>query len=242
MKTRPFDSHYEFPSQQVDDLHKLEIETDGQRRPLANYSLDTDSVSVYFRDLKAHLIEHICASDAVLACVAWLTDPDILNAFGARPCSIIVQKEDFLRPDGAADKASIRAAYMKIRGVDRWEVPGILHGASCAGDTSMDGVRCVGNHNSAKNPAHPRMHNKFVVFCRRVPPDAFGWQRLVPISVWTGSFNFTQTANRSFENAVLVRDQRIAQAYADEWSQIAILSQPLDWTSEWCAPEYRIGT
>lgn len=242
MKMRPFDGHYEFRSQQVNDLHELEIETDGQRRPLADYSLDADGVSVYFRDVKARLIEQICASDAVLACVAWLTDLDIINALSARPCSIIVQKEDFLRPDGAADKASIRAAYGAIRGVDRWEVPGVLHGASCASDTSMDGVRCVGNHNSAKSPAHPRMHDKFAVFCKRVPPDASGWQRFIPASVWTGSFNFTFTANRSFENAVLIREQRVAQAYADEWSQIAILSEPLDWTSEWCVPEYRIGT
>ena len=54
----------------------------------------------------------------------------------------------------------------------------------------------------------------------------------VPKVVWTGSFNFTINAGRSL----------VAAAYAHEWSQVAALSEPLDWASEWMAPEYRLGT
>ena len=45
-----------------------------------------------------------------------------------------------------------------------------------------------------------------------------------------------------FENAVILRDQDIAAAYAREWAQILALSEPLDWEAGWCVPEYRIGT
>ena len=60
--------------------------------------------------------------------------------------------------------------------------------------------------------------------------------------VWTGSYNISQTATKSLENAVVIRDQVIAEAYFNEWSQIMALSEPLDWESEWVAPEWRIGT
>ncbi|NCB47419.1 hypothetical protein EOM81_10435 [bacterium] len=107
---------------------------------------------------------------------------------------------------------------------------------SYCGDPCLGGIRCVGNHNSDKNPAHPRMHNKFIVFCK------FGRNKIEPQSVWTGSFNFTNNAGSSFENAVLIKNKKIAMAYLKEFGQIAALSEPLDWESKWMAPEWRIGS
>ena len=85
------------------------------------------------------------------------------------------------------------------------------------------------------------MHNKFLVFCK--------WKRgingcrvVVPESVWTGSFNFTYNAGNSFENAILINNKEIAMAYFKEYAQIAALSEPLEWESEWMAPEWRIGS
>jgi hypothetical protein len=63
-----------------------------------------------------------------------------------------------------------------------------------------------------------------------------------PYGVWTGSFNFTKSSVASFENAVYIEDSKIAYAYAHEFAQIFALSEPLDWTTSWSAPEYRIGT
>jgi len=37
-------------------------------------------------------------------------------------------------------------------------------------------------------------------------------------------------------------DEADALAYYREWAHVLALSEPLDWTSEWCAPEWRIGT
>lgn len=122
----------------------------------------------------------------------------------------------------------------------------------------------MGNHNSDKSLSFPRMHNKFLIFTENIPiyddvPSTFGYAaedysaddnldlpKLLGVSdtacVWTGSYNISQTAAKSLENAVVIRDQVIAQAYFNEWSQIMALSEPLDWESEWVAPEWRIGT
>lgn len=59
--------------------------------------------TVFFRDLKTRLIEQINRADYVFGCVAWLTDHDILTALGKkRGVQLLVQKEDFLRPDSDA--------------------------------------------------------------------------------------------------------------------------------------------
>jgi hypothetical protein len=66
---------------------------------------------------------------------------------------------------------------------------------------------------------------------------AIGWE-----AVWTGSFNPTQNATRSLENAVFIRDAEIAAAYGREFEQVVLMSEPLDWESPWVCPEWRIGT
>jgi phosphatidylserine/phosphatidylglycerophosphate/cardiolipin synthase-like enzyme len=60
--------------------------------------------------------------------------------------------------------------------------------------------------------------------------------------VWTGSFNFTYTGTRSFENAIYIEDPEVSRAYFNEWEQIAALSEPLDWESPYVAPQWRIGS
>jgi phosphatidylserine/phosphatidylglycerophosphate/cardiolipin synthase-like enzyme len=68
------------------------------------------------------------------------------------------------------------------------------------------------------------------------------YNKVCPYAVWTGSYNFTKNAGMSFENALYIEDQPIVDAYMAEYAQIFSLSEPLDWTSEWSVPEYRIGT
>lgn len=72
------------------------------------------------------------------------------------------------------------------------------------------------------------------------PERTFG--SLVPTSVWTGSFNPSWTASHSLENAVIIYDPIVAKAYYEEWAHVLALSEPLDWESEWIAPELRIGS
>jgi len=65
---------------------------------------------------------------------------------------------------------------------------------------------------------------------------------LEPYAVWTGSFNFTKNAGFSLENAVIMRNPKIVNAYLLEWANVEAISEPLDWENDWVAPEWRIGT
>jgi phosphatidylserine/phosphatidylglycerophosphate/cardiolipin synthase-like enzyme len=94
------------------------------------------------------------------------------------------------------------------------------------------------------------MHHKFLVVggvadadCPDEDRTATGWEPVFePAAVWTGSFNFTNNGGDSIENAVIIHDPVIATAYLNEWAQVFALSEPLDWESEYIAPEWRIGT
>src|SRR5205085_648503 len=111
-----------------------------------------------------------------------------------------------------------------------------------AGSPQSDAVRCVGAHNSAKSAAFPRMHNKFLVFCKAAITDEEDTYEIYrPYAVWTGSFNLTYNASNSLENSILIRDERISTAFLDEFGLIFGLSERLDWSQAWSAPEYRIG-
>lgn len=240
----------------LDDLNKLLIPNDEQHsagQPLVDYSMKKGNISVFFRDLKERLIENIDKADAVVGCVAWLTDIEIVRALASKCSQIVVQKEDFLRPDGNMSNAALREAYSHLSFLDR-ESAGPLLGTMSylAGDylQVIDGVRCVGNHNSEKKPVHPRAHHKFVVFCRieevlrkrYLGADEALLPTLRPYAVWTGSFNFSFNAGRSLENAVLIEDETIAAAFQNEWEQLCAISEPLDWESTWVEPSWRIGS
>ena len=99
------------------------------------------------------------------------------------------------------------------------------------------------------------MHHKFLVFCDRgyqvekydegpngEKPFSIDHPCFVPKAVWTGSFNATHTSIRSLENAVIIHRPEAARAYYDEWKTLLGLSEPLDWTSNYVEPEYRIGS
>ena len=241
------------------DLNDCPIKTDGYPLGQANHSVrvsDCD-VEIVFRNQKERLLELIQVYPYVCGCVAWLTDMQVLSAMAdMKHVSIIVQKEDFLRPDlnNSSDfYMNLRKAYESLPTTfGRLWVEGLVGRLSIASDYTLDSIRCMGNHNSDKKPAFPRMHNKFLVFTEGVPHFSHesefwsGLDRTLGISdnacVWTGSYNISKTAAKSLENVVIIHDKMVAEMYFNEWSQITALSEPLDWESEWCDPEWRIGT
>jgi hypothetical protein len=234
-----------------ENLNSLPIPDDGPQehwKQTTNLSCWSPSarVDVIFRELRNELVKRINGSDFVVGCVAWLTDSTILEALCSVPkgVSIVVQKEDFLRPDlgaGGSWKTRLRELYSKLPMLpERYGLGGLASKLSYACDPTLQSVRCVGNHNSEKKPVFPRMHNKYLVFGSL---DDSEWPpKITPESVWTGSFNLTRNASMSFENAVVIHDVNIATAYYGEWEQILALSEKLDWTVNWCAPEWRIGS
>ncbi len=232
------------------NLNEIEIENDGNFPDVKNsdnsVNVQGADVKVLFRNQKRELLQLIRESNCVVGAVAWLTDTEILAALAKVQCvSIVVQKEDFLRPDLGAKKSwekDLRTAYNKLNNSsDRFSWPGLMGRLSVASDPTIDPVRCVGNHNSTKAPAFPRMHNKFLIFGNMTSHEDEGASFEFD-TVWTGSYNLTFNAANSLENALVIRNPLIAKAYYDEFCQIFALSEELDWQSEWCAPELRIGT
>lgn len=234
----------------MDDLNNFQLENDGNydRSFTDNSTASSSGVTVYFRNIEERLLQHIKESDAVFGAVAWLTSYSILDALaGLNNVSIVVQKEDFLRPDVGSSsdfKKTLRTKYNALKcNLTRYSFSNILSSVSVCGDPSIDPIRCVGNHNSEKKPAFPRMHNKFLIFARiEESTGGHGIETVTPYAVWTGSFNLTKNATMSLENALFITDKKIVNAYFEEYGQIAAMSEELDWISEWAAPEWRIGT
>lgn len=227
------------------NLNDLGVPVEHATEPQVDHGLSAIAkVDVIFRNHRARLLDEIARCDVVLGCVAWLTDGVVLDALAKRQhVSIVVQKEDFLRPDlGQSWKHHLRRLYGALPSpLLRYALPGGVSSLNYAGDPKIAPVRCVGNHNRDKQPAWPRMHNKFLVFCDQAK-DSHGDPAVVPRRVWTGSYNISLNAAASWENAVLIDSAEIADAYAREFAQILTFSEPLDWTSDWVAPEYRIGS
>lgn len=125
------------------------------------------NTTVHFKNIKASLIKYIKEADHIRGCVAWLTDLEIIDQLSKRHCQIVIQKEDFLRPDIATDKnwtTTLRKAYAKLGDWDKNDLHD-EHSISYNDPNYTESIRCVGNHNADKTPAHPRMHHKFIVFC-----------------------------------------------------------------------------
>jgi hypothetical protein len=253
---------------QTVNLNDLKIRTDEQpdfseemwdhSKRLENCTFE--KFEVYFRDLEENLISKIQQFEdgLIFGSVAWLTSSKILDALSkCKNVQIIVQKEDFLRPDfNIGERNSwivgLKKKYNKLKfECDKFDLMYPIHELSVMGDQTIYPIRCVGNYNRDKVPAFPRAHNKFVVFCEFIRKSSDITQRYhfpiyTPVSVWTGSFNFTYNAGNSFENAVYFesrgKDNEAIFSYLQEHHQLFALSEPLDWESEWVAPEYRIGT
>ena len=231
------------------------INTDSGEESLTDFSTSLtnphfDRVEVVFRNLENRLIQLISQykDGLIFGSVAWLTSKPILKALSeCKNVQIIVQKEDFLRPDFGVKnnsnwKKELQLLYGNLKfSLLRYDCISPICNLSILGDPRVDAIRCVGNHNSDKESAFPRAHHKFLVFCI---PDTD--KKYLPISLWTGSFNLTYNATQSFENVIILTDKsggnEILNAYLEEHHQIFALSEPLNWEATWTTPEFRIGT
>lgn len=245
--------------------HGLVIEEPSPEYGKSLYELTPDpiksgSTTVFFKDLEQELVKKIDSYPAVFGCVAWLTNEAICAALARREhCTIIVQKEDFLRPDGVGDpRIRCQRLYRQIGQTNftRYELPDPLPVMSYSSDPTLEGVRCFGER--LRERYRSLMHHKFAVFCEVETKkdtffsrEVFGksdreytyfWHSVRPVAVWTGSYNWSMLSERHLENAVFIEDETIAAAYLREWSLIAAMSEPLDWESEYVEPQWRLGS
>ena len=229
-------------------------------------------VDVITNDLEKKLIDRIWTNSKyqLFGCVAWLTSFEIIGALieSRTSSQIIVQKEDFLRPDIGIDpldnmwKINLRNLYGLVENkLLRHDMPGICSDLSVCGDPGVDAIRCMGNHNSEKKAAHPRMHNKFALWCEVIKDEITVTDEMarhgiyneykrpvyVPKALWTGSYNWTINSGFSLENAIYIEGDNdeldnIYDPYLNMFSNCFALSEPLNWEVPWCCPEWRIGT
>lgn len=219
-------------------------------KPFAT-DIRSGDIEAFTADLAMRLIERIKRADFVCGCMAWFTHRDVLDALSMvrHGCQVVVQKEDFIRP-GIVGKGELQRMYAALKSVsDGYGLPYPgdqldVCGSACE---SVDPVRCMGISNPDHQRAYPRMHHKFFVFCRegkRDPDDDNDRPLLVPYAVWTGSFNATQNAVNSRENAVYIENGQLARFFASEWARIYAISEPLNWTCHFVDDENakRFGT
>jgi hypothetical protein len=115
----------------VDDLNSVALATDTMEdQPLSDPSVRSNdgSIEVVFRNIERRLISEIKSAEIVVGCVAWLTSGPVLDALAETTgVSVVVQKEDFLRPDLGAPgqdawKDWLRGKYERLpEGPHRYE-------------------------------------------------------------------------------------------------------------------------
>lgn len=211
---------------------------------------NVEKLEVFFKSLDAHLIEKISEADAVVGCVAWLTHQGILSQLASVPhgVSIIVQKEDFLRPDKQSESdyhARLHRQYLSLNPISGPNDAQIERVSSSLLSGNKESwvdisVRCVGFAKQPNELVLPRMHHKFLVFCK-YHDDFENYWNYYPYAVWTGSFNMTHNGTQSIENAVYIEDKKIAKAYFSEWFNMLLISENLDWTRKYCDPDIQMN-
>lgn len=225
---------------------------DPKDRPQHDYSIkvsDEMNVESVFKNLNEKVIEKIQKADAVVGCVAWLTDKAILRSLSQlkNGVSILIQKEDFLRPDlNTANNyiEELRELYSQLNSVDpnkdgQFEEISAEYGEP--GNCSIDlAIRCVGYAKEPGEATLPRMHHKFLVFCRYDEGTESFWN-LIPYAVWTGSYNMTRNGTKSLENAIYIENDTIANSYFHEWYNVLMISESLDWKTTYSAPDIQFN-
>ena len=233
------------------NAYRRGIKWDDGARPVypTRYSTNATTVHVYFDELQQHLAQWINRYEATAGCVAWLTDPAVMDALISKEeASIVINKEDFKRPDhrvgtdygeklktlesgkslfghGYAGEGAVSHDYL-----DRMSV-------ACA--MGMQRVRCAGGPPGQSGEMRPTMHHKFFVFGEIEEDEE---RRFAPKAVWAGSYNPTLNAARSFENATVMVGEEASEPFLNEFVTIWSLSEPIDWSSKYMEPELRFGT
>ena len=224
------------------------INTDtGNKMPLVDVGVTSGNIELVTRNIDARLVDLIKTEIsntqlAIFGCVAWMTDPTVIKALSTLPSHILLQKEDFLRPDEDKRlhsphqwKEIIKKNYslLERKAFSQYNMPGVLAyiNIATAWDTHL---RVIGTTKQG-DTIRPNMHHKFLVFTTYTLSEGYRDANFTPYLVWTGSYNPTANAKKSFENVLIVRDATIAQAYLEEYIQLTAISEGLDWSQNYVA-------
>lgn len=233
----------------TNNLNLIQLKNDGNypNINLKDNSIFMNNFSIIFRNHKQILLEKIKNYNLILGCVAWVTDLDILKALSLiKNVCLVIQKEDFLRSDYndyKKDWANIlKKHYNDLKcELGTYDMLGLFKKLNVCNNFKIEPIRSVGNYNNSNNIISPKMHNKFLIFGNNIKTEEKE-NNISFDSIWTGSYNLTETSYNSLENSLIIKHKETVEAYYNEFCQIYAISEELDWRHVWVAPEFRIGT
>jgi phosphatidylserine/phosphatidylglycerophosphate/cardiolipin synthase-like enzyme len=208
------------------NLNKIRIEP--------NHKLLEGNVQPYFENLESTLVNFIDKSTYVIGCIAWLTNPKILDALEKKSgVKLIINKEEFLNSNL---ENSQRFYHKCLRG--RYNELHDLFDSNCK---CCDGkiIDCdkfketLGNITTDENKSgavltcgvvnnYAKLHHKFLIFLD---------EQLKMLGVWTGSYNLSVTSNLCLENALYITDPDVINEYLKEFKLIYSHSEKYNWNS-----------
>lgn len=217
----------------------------------------------YFDDFPAHFAECCKNATAIVGCIAWINDDNILEMLASRfknNVQLVLNKErEFLKNEmnyarrfpmlsflGKMGKLDMTRLRMEKNST--WS-PLALPPSSCANGTEdkkaaidsmqVEALRCMGvvaPMNMQNQHCRSLMHDKFVVFLKE---DSSAQPPLLkPYAFWTGSYNFTNNSTYSLENASYREEPVRAMRYLQEWYHILLLSEKIAQSKPCITPEY----
>jgi hypothetical protein len=208
------------------------------------------SVEIVSGDFQQRAAQFIREHRVVVGCVAWLTSRIVTSALSEVESQIVLQKEDWLRPDTSfkVDPRRFAGSFDFDRYCLAIEGLGGLSGWSFGGDPAIEKYRCSGHTRQTRYRA--LMHHKFLVGLEATDQNGHcefgcsdcGISPLRPVAVWTGSANLSANCDRGAENVVIIRSQEVATEYAKIWENVLKASEPLDYSAEYHEPEWREGS
>lgn len=184
-------------------------------------------VECHFRNLQQALLSEIEKADIVLGCVAWISDPIILESLTRRSTALILDSKvnrmgkkltDLYSQLQHTDKEPIYEMLLDGIGSEKYLCYTDLEDnpvpKAYAEDWNFEGGLY------AVDGFYRYMHHKFLVMIEKVGNCNMCGKRKYRPTVWTGSFNFTKNASKGLENAVIIRDDYISASYLCEFLEI----------------------
>lgn len=236
-----FNSKTNNESKYSSDSHHMNFNK--MRTTNSHTQLTNNCVQPFFENLEEHLVEYIEKSSYIIGCVAWLTNPNIIEALeNSKGVKIIINKEEYLNSSMEIGK---KFFYKCLRGKYN-EIPDMFVDKcicctkqidQCVNFTNIFGNKILAENISIKSGAiltcgivnnFSKMHHKFLIFFD---------ENINPLGVWTGSYNLSKTSNFSLENALYITDKSVIMEYVKEFLAIYPFSESYDWKSGvLCAP------
>lgn len=206
--------------------------------PLPKVS-DNGQIEAVFRDVRKRLLEFAKGFDAIVGCMAFLTDQDFIEQLSGKMISLVTLD--------LPEQQKLFINDVRIEECQKFELNTDVLLIPALYEDGFEGT--IGHHPLeygpgwqfeplyyfAKDHMGAMLHHKFLVFLRKrlivldsdESYEVHPWDQrtiyLDTVAVWTGSYNLTKNASYSLENGVIIHSPKIAREYFREFFQVVRL-------------------